>query len=155
MWERYDSATYLRQREYIDSQHFAATANLFVRRDVFNGVGLFRPELMASGDLEFGQRATAAGYKLVFSAAAEVSHTPRTTLRDTWALHRKLGSGFAELARAGMRSSPWKDPALRFAVGVVAKQVAEDGLPVRRRRLAPYHVIAMAARWTGRLTGRA
>jgi hypothetical protein len=37
---------------------------------------------------------------------------------------------------------------------VVAQQVADDGPPVRRRYLAPVHVIALTARWTGRLTGR-
>ncbi len=154
MWERYDRATYLRQEEFIDNESFAATANLFVRREVFARIGLFRPELRASGDLEFGQRATKAGLRLVYGERAEVSHAARATLRETWALHRKLGSGFAELARAGLRGSPWRDPALRFAVGVVAEQVAENGVPIRRRRLAPYHVVAVAARWVGRLTGR-
>ncbi len=154
MWELYDRGTYLRQSEYVEEQHFAATANLFVRRDVFKSIGEFRPELTASGDLEFGRRATAGGYTLVFSADAEVLHSPRTTLRSTWVLHRKLGRGFAELARAGLRGPARSDLALRLSLSMVADQIAEDGPRIRRRRLAPYHLVAMTARWTGRLTGR-
>jgi len=154
MWERYDRATYLRQRDFIEHECFAATANLFVRREVFERVGPFRPELVASGDLEFGQRATKAGYVLVFSPDAEVSHEPRTTLRDTWKLHRKLGSGFGELARSGLRGPAWSDLALRISFGMVAEQVAEDGPAIRRRHLAPYHLVAVTARWVGRLTAR-
>jgi glycosyltransferase involved in cell wall biosynthesis len=154
LWERYDRATYLRQDQYVTGQGFGATANLFVRRAVFDAIGPFRPELVASGDLEFGRRATAAGFRLVYAAGARVRHRPRTTARDTWRLHRKLGSGFAELARAGLRERPWRDPALRLPLQEVAWLVSRDGEYVRRRRLAPVHGLVLAARWTGRLTGR-
>jgi glycosyltransferase involved in cell wall biosynthesis len=154
VWERYDRATYLRQERFVREQRFAATANLFVRTAVVADIGGFRPELVASGDLEFGHRATDAGYALAYSADAPVLHHPRTTLRDVWALHRKLGSGFAELARAGLRGSAWRDPALRIRLRDVTHMVAVDGPYVGRRRLAPVHAIAMAGRWVGRLTGR-
>ena len=105
----------------------------------------FRPELVASGDLEFGRRATGAGYALAYAADARILHHPRTTIRDTWALHRKLGSGFAELARAGLRGSAWRDPALHIRLRDVTHMVAEDGPYVHRRRLAPVHAVACSA----------
>jgi glycosyltransferase involved in cell wall biosynthesis len=153
VWERYDRATYLRQERFVEEQGFAATANLFVRKAVFDDIGGFKPELVASGDLELGQRARAAGFSLVYADDASVLHHPRATLRDTWELHRKLGSGFAELARAGMRPSPLRDEALRVPLGVVIDEVTADGGYVQRRQLLPVHVVAMTARWVGRLTG--
>lgn len=155
VWERYDRAMYLHQDRFIEFDQFAATANLFVRSSVFADVGVFVPELTASGDLEFGKRATAAGYMLAFGPDAVVDHHPRTTLRDTWALHRKLGMGFAELARYGVRDrAPWRDLGLMIPLGSVVDAVAADGERLRFRRLAPVHAVVMAARWVGRLTGR-
>lgn len=154
VWERYDRATYLRQDRFIDYDGFAATANLFVRTAVVRDVGGFVPKLTASGDQEFCRRATAAGYRLVYEPEAIVDHHPRTTMRDTWKLHRKLGMGFWELHRFGVRGSPWKDLSLRTGLAAAVADVEADGGRVRIRRLAPVHYFAMAARWAGRLTGR-
>lgn len=154
VWERYDRATYLRQDRFIEEQGFAATANLFMRAAVPEAVGAFRPELVASGDLELCWRAREGGFTLVYAADAIVQHEPRTTLRTTWDLHRKLGSGFAELARAGRRGPAWRDGALRIPFRDVSYQVSEDGPYVQRRRLMPVHAVAMTARWVGRVTGR-
>src|SRR5437867_4024524 len=82
------------------------------RREVFDRVGPFDPSLDESGDVEFGRRATESGFRLEYCPAAEVLHDPATTLRQTWALHRRLGAGFSQLARRGLRGRPWKDPAL-------------------------------------------
>jgi glycosyltransferase involved in cell wall biosynthesis len=154
VWERYDRATYLDQDLYIRVERFAATANLFVRAKVFADLGGFVPQLTASGDQELGQRATAAGYRLVYAPGSRVLHHPRVTLRDTWALHRKLGMGFSELARYGIRPKPWRDGAMLLRLGTVVDQVAADGPPLRRRHLGPVHAVVLAARWAGRLTRR-
>lgn len=154
VWERYDRATYLKQDRFIELERFAATANLFVKADVFAKLGGFVPELTASGDLELGQRATKAGYGLVYAPLARVRHHPRATLRDTWALHRKLGMGFSELARYGIRPKPWRDGGMTISLGSVVDQVAADGPALRRRQLGPVHAVVLAARWVGRLTRR-
>lgn len=154
VWERYDRATYLDQGRFVAEQSFAATANLWVRAAVFADVGAFRPELVASGDLEFGHRAVAGGYRLVHAPDVRVGHRPRTTLADTWRLHRKLGSGFAELARHADRGPAWADPGLRVPFEPTVAAVNADGPPLRRRTLLPVHLVVLGARWTGRLTGR-
>jgi glycosyltransferase involved in cell wall biosynthesis len=154
VWERYDRATYLDQDLYIRIENFAATANLFVRAKVFADLGGFVPQLTASGDQELCRRAVRAGYRLVYAPECRVLHHPRTTFKDTWALHRKLGMGFAELARYGVRPKPWRDGAMLLRLGTVVDQVAADGPALRRRHLGPVHAVVLIARWTGRLTRR-
>lgn len=153
VWERYDRALYLRQDQLV-TQGFAATANLWVDRAVLSAVGAFDSGLRSSGDLEWGRRASAAGFPLAYAADVVVSHAPRTTLGQTWRLHRRLGSGWAALAARGAWPPPWRDPGLVLPLGLVVDAVAADGPPLRRRRLAPVHAVASAARVTGRLTGR-
>jgi glycosyltransferase involved in cell wall biosynthesis len=154
VWERYDRATYLRQDRFVTEMGFAATANLFVRADVLRTIGGFVPELVASGDFELGQRARTAGFSLVYAADARVLHHPRSTLRDTWELHRKLGSGFAELARFGIWPSILRDRSLRGGFAAALRDVTADGPYVRQRKLRPVHMLAMTARCVGRVTGR-
>jgi glycosyltransferase involved in cell wall biosynthesis len=151
VWARYDRAVYLDQQDYVRAQGFAATANLFVAAAVFTGIGSFDPALASSGDLEFCRRATGAGHRLGYANDAVVDHTPRATALETWRLHRRLGAGWATLARRGQRPKPWRDRALRLDLGTIAAATEGD----RRRALVMAHAVAMAARWTGRLSGRA
>jgi glycosyltransferase involved in cell wall biosynthesis len=153
-WERYDRAMYLRQDELVREERFAATANLFVRRVVVDDLGGFDASLRSGGDYEFGRRASGAGRRLVYAPAAVVVHRPRASARDTWRLHRRLGAGWAALARKGARPPLRDDAALRISLGSVIDRAAASGDAVRRREIAHVHAVAMAARWTGRLTGR-
>jgi glycosyltransferase involved in cell wall biosynthesis len=153
-WERYDRAMYLRQDELIREERFAATANLFVRRTVIDDVGAFDASLRSGGDYEFGRRATGAGYRLVYAPEACVVHRPRASLWDTWRLHRRLGAGWAALARKGARPALLEDGALRVSLGSVIDRAAASGDALRRREIAHVHAVVMAARWTGRITGR-
>jgi glycosyltransferase involved in cell wall biosynthesis len=150
VWERYDTALYLDQRSFVERDGFAATANLVVRRDVLDAVGAFDATLRSSGDLEFGRRLTAAGYRLVYAPDALVLHTPRRTARDTWKLHRRLGAGWRALGRRGADGPA--DPTL--PLGAVVDAVAADGPPLRRRQLVGVHALATVARAVGRATGR-
>jgi GT2 family glycosyltransferase len=140
VWERYDRAVYLRQQDLVEQQGFAATANLWVRREVLEQVGGFDPALLSSGDLELGRRAAAAGHRTAYCRQARVGHAPRTSAGQTWRLHRRLGAGWAVL---GVRGGRW------LPLGMVVDAVAADGPPLRRRRLAPVHLLAMTARTTG------
>lgn len=152
---RYDRATYLTQEQFVTEQAFAATANLFVPAAVFHRLGGFDEGLRSGGDVEFGNRARAAGYRLGFADDAVVWHRPRTTYRELWALHRRLGTGWAALARRGLRPAWWREPALRMpTLGMVITGAAAQGDPVRRREILPAHVTARTARIVGRLTGR-
>lgn len=153
IWERYDRAIYLDQARAVRDEGYAATANMLVRADVLAAVGPFDGSLRSSGDLEWGQRATAAGFRLVHAADAVVVHLPRRTAGQTWRLHRRLGAGWRDLARDGRRPAWWREPALRVPLRWAAGRMRSDGLGPARVRVTVVHGVAMGARWTGRLLG--
>jgi GT2 family glycosyltransferase len=93
-----DAARHLDQERAV-SGGFCATANLFVRRDVFDRVGRFNDRLISGGDGEFGNRATAAGVALCYGAEAVVTHPPRSTPRELARKAYRLGFGAAQQRR--------------------------------------------------------
>jgi glycosyltransferase involved in cell wall biosynthesis len=96
--ERLDRARFLRQEQYV-AEGFGATANLFVRRQVFDGVGLFDPRLLSGGDAELGRRAAAAGFPITFARDAIVRHPCRSRARALLAKAHRVGVGFGQTAR--------------------------------------------------------
>lgn len=82
--ELFDSITNIRMRESVQ-QGKAKTANLFVRRGVFDAMGLFPEGIRSGGDVRWTRRATEEGYVLVFCEGATV----RKPARRLWALLKK------------------------------------------------------------------
>ena len=154
MWERYDRAVYLRQEDIVVSAGWAVTANLFVRRAVFDSVGLFDGGLLSGGDREFCLRARRAGFRIVYAEDATVWHAPRTTAREIWRVNQRIGGGFAAL-RCRHEVPPWwrmREHWMRL--DWVIYLMAQDGTPrLRRRQVLPVHGLAMAARLSGRFSG--
>jgi glycosyltransferase involved in cell wall biosynthesis len=150
--ERYDRAVYLRQEDLVTQHGWAVTANLVIRRSVFDVVGTFDPSLPSGGDRDFCLRAAAAGCRLVYAPEAVVRHRPRTRLREIWKVNRRIGGGLRRRPSSD-RPRPWRDPELRQPLEWVMQCVAADGPPLRRRQLAGVHAVAMTARWVGLLIG--
>lgn len=71
-----DTIANLRVERYIRDEGAAVTANLFVRAAVFDAIGRF-PVVLSGGDKMLTQRATQAGFRLVYAPAAEVAHPTR------------------------------------------------------------------------------
>ncbi len=72
-------------KDYIENKRFSVTANLFVRREVFEAAGGFRVQL--SEDVEWCHRAGAAGFSLGFAPDAIAGHPARKTwseLKRKW-----------------------------------------------------------------------
>jgi GT2 family glycosyltransferase len=65
----------------------AATANLFVRREVFRHVGGFDESLPSGGDYDFVERAVAAGARLRFAPGVVVQHP---TCDRAWPYLRRM-----------------------------------------------------------------
>lgn len=97
IFETYDRCKSLNQEFYVNEFHFGATANLVVRRTVFDKIGLFDGELQSSGDLEFGQRAYKTGFRIGYSDQAVVHHHSRSTLKELMKKQRRIGYGYAQI----------------------------------------------------------
>ena len=83
----------------------AVTANMFVRRELFDAVGGFDESLPSGGDYDFARRSVESGRRLVYAPDAVVCHPTidrrRPFLRKVWNTNR-----WAALRRARARRPP-------------------------------------------------
>jgi GT2 family glycosyltransferase len=87
--EAYESIYAFRMDRYIAREGFTGTGNLVVRRSVLQDVGPFAG-LSVAEDRDWGQRATARGYRIRYVAAMKVYHPARsdfTGLYQKWDRH--------------------------------------------------------------------
>jgi GT2 family glycosyltransferase len=160
VWERYDRAVYLRQEDVVVHGGWAVTANLFVRRAVFDGaagvtgVGSFDATLLSGGDREFCLRAGRAGFRIAYAPDAVVRHEPRKSALEIWRLNRRIGAGFAVLHARGEVPPWWRMREHWMKLDWVIVLIGRDGPPLRRRHVLPVHGLAMAGRLYGRLRGK-
>jgi len=70
------------QEHYINQKGFSVTANLFVRKKVFDKIGDFNSDLFSGGDFDFGLRAKKAGFSIVYDPNLVVNHPVRGGLKD-------------------------------------------------------------------------
>jgi glycosyltransferase involved in cell wall biosynthesis len=96
--ELVDAGRFFRQRRYV-KEGFGATANLFVRREVFNAVGRFDDQLKSGGDYEFGLRCTTRGIPIEYSDDVVVGHPARATIRELLTKGERVGFGTGQLFR--------------------------------------------------------
>lgn len=70
---------------------YGQTANLAVRRAIFDQVGLFRPHLTTGGDADLCWRILQQGWQIAPAAQAVVQHRHRSTLADLRSQWRRYG----------------------------------------------------------------
>jgi glycosyltransferase involved in cell wall biosynthesis len=119
--ELVDAGRFLRQHRYVE-EGFAATANLFVQRQVFAAVGEFDECLTSGGDHEFGWRCEQAGIAIRYAEDVVVNHPARTTLRQLLGKAGRVGFGMGQVVRRN-----------RMPIGALARS-AFDRLSLARRR---------------------
>ena len=102
IWEYYDAAGKLNQKSYVENAGFGATANLFVRKRMFDKYGLFLDELKSGGDYEFGQRLTKSGEKLIYNQQALVRHSARLTFKEKFNKSKRVAIGQKYLSEMGL-----------------------------------------------------
>jgi glycosyltransferase involved in cell wall biosynthesis len=132
-----------------------STANLGVRRAVFDHVHPFDEDLVRSSDAEFTWRAQLAGHDLVAWPEAVVAKRSRSCARDTWRQEMSWGAAEAQLyrryrpmgmSRSSVPGAVWA--AMRHAVlSWVSRDTVDRSL--HRRRLA-----FRIGRWHGSLRNR-
>jgi glycosyltransferase involved in cell wall biosynthesis len=91
------------QERYAAEGHGAA-GNLWIRREVVERVGGFDPALRSGGDTEFGQRATAAGFRLVYAPEVVVRHELIGSLPLLARRYFRLGVGRAQRRAPDLRA---------------------------------------------------
>lgn len=82
----FDQGTNLRHRRGLP------TANLFIERNTFHGIGLFPMKSFSGGDAEWSRRALAAGAAWVFEPRALVYHPARRSFKEVLAQRRRFAS---------------------------------------------------------------
>lgn len=70
--ELHDAITNIRMKASIQEKGVAKTANLLIKRKVFNKIGVFPEGIRSGGDVRWTAKATQAGFKLLYSQNAEV-----------------------------------------------------------------------------------
>ena len=94
--EVYDSLTNMQIKDNIESKKVCKTANLFVKRHLFESVGLFPSHLKSGGDVIWTKKATDARFNLVYSPSAEVFH-PARKLISLLKKQYRVGGGQLEI----------------------------------------------------------
>lgn len=100
--EYLDAAQKMNQKLYVEQAGFGATANLFVRAELFERCGSFRDDLLSGGDYEFCQRAARAGARIVYAEQALVHHPARATLGSKLRKAKRVAQGQRQLAALGL-----------------------------------------------------
>ena len=75
-----DSIINIQMEDSILQRNVAKTANLFVRRSVFDAIGMFPEGLRSGGDVRWTRCATSAGFKLVYCNKAIVYKKARSLM---------------------------------------------------------------------------
>lgn len=97
--ELYDMAVSFPQKNYVEKWKFGATANLIAHRKTFDQVGNFDGELKSCGDVQWGQRASEAGFDLVYADDVVVRHPARRTIDSLMSKVRRIAGGVEDLQR--------------------------------------------------------
>lgn len=95
---KFDSITAFNQRHNV-REGVSVTANLFVRKSVFDTVGQFNTEMMSGGDIEWGKRASIKGVSLIYSDKTVISHPARSSWKELFIKTRRVTGGVFMKAR--------------------------------------------------------
>lgn len=90
--EIYDRLVWLKQTEYAKAG-WGTTANLIVRRTLFDAVGPFDDKLFSGGDKEWNLRANAKGSLVHYVAQVIIKHPARGTFAELALKRRRLTGG--------------------------------------------------------------
>ncbi len=126
--ELYDSTVNMQIESNIKDRKVAKTANLFVRSEVFNKIGLFPDGAISGGDVQWTAMATKRGYKIEYTSKAIVLH-PARRLRELFKKQFRVGQGI-KLAWKGEGKSNLKFLYIFFIGFFPPKLYSIKNLPV-------------------------
>jgi glycosyltransferase involved in cell wall biosynthesis len=89
--EMYDSITHLQGQKTVTEKRSAETANIFVKKSLFQEIGFF-PEVTSGADTTWTKKATNNGFNLVYADKAVVKH-PARNLKQLLKKRFRTGAG--------------------------------------------------------------
>jgi predicted amidohydrolase len=152
---RFDSASYLRQEDYVRYLGACVTANLFMRRDTFLKVGPFdeRFREAACEDWEWAGRARRRSIPIVFARSAVVDHPCMNKLVQLRRKAERLARGEQMLREiVDPRARP---PGLRGHVGRQLKRFQDHEQIRSLQSLSHFGLALLVAFWMWRADVRA
>jgi GT2 family glycosyltransferase len=121
MAEAFECVYAYNQRRYIEREGFSVTANLAVRRGVFEAVGPFAGIAVAE-DMDWGQRATRMGQPVAYEPSMVVHHPARRSMAELCAKwDRNTRHHFEVRATGPGGRTKWALSALAMAVSAPAE----------------------------------
>lgn len=152
--ERFEALWRFGQRNWVEHQGWAATANLLVRHDAFEAVGGFDPSWRHIGeDVDFCFRARHAGFNIAYCPDAVVEHRADDELRPLVARSFRHGYSVNQaFYRLGAGYRAWRHPTLALRGDRALRDIGHspEGFdPDEWRRMARLGRTAYAARIAG------
>jgi glycosyltransferase AglE len=148
--DMYDQLIHFRHEHTVPERGAVATANLFVKRSVFDALGPF-PTYVSSGvDAIWTSAATRAGFKLSYAPQAEVVH-PTRGFSELMRKQYRLGGGQPAIWRSRGRSWPevlWfvARGMLPVRFGRIRRMIRERGTPAMAQKIWSIWVVAWLCR---------
>ncbi len=102
--EIYEKIMALPQQQFVEENHYGATANVFTWKHIFEKVGLFNIALKSGGDVDWGNRVYAKGYQLIYAEDVKIYHPARSSFLDLYRKTRRYAGGHYDLMKKNAQS---------------------------------------------------
>ena len=119
--EAYESVFAYRFKLYIEQHGFSGTGNLVTRRSDFENIGPFRGIEVAE-DIDWGQRARAAGYTFIYVPEMIVFHPARRSMRE---LFVKWDRHIQHAVNTGGKSVRWQARWIFRAIAILVSPLVD------------------------------
>ena len=120
------------QKDYVEKQNYAVTANLVFTQEALDKTGKFNDNLKSGGDKDWCLRYHSNGGRLIYSKEASVAHPARETLKEHETKMRRVVHG-AYARRKGDKNTAkflnWKNIILGFMPPVRKAKVIWQQFP--------------------------
>tara|TARA_R110002020_G_scaffold442020_1_gene653188 strand:- start:8275 stop:9147 length:873 start_codon:yes stop_codon:yes gene_type:complete len=93
----YEKCFSFNQKRNVDKYKKSITANLFVRRSVFNQLGGFDEETFSGADSQWTKKATDSGFSISFATNSIVKHPSRKSVSELFSKKKRTSGGYFEL----------------------------------------------------------
>lgn len=102
--EKYEAVFAFDQQKFIRKDDAAVTANMFALKRLFDRVGGFNEHLFSGGDIDWGRRASKAGYPIFYAENVIVHHPARNSVKELKAKRKRVAGGTGVRMKSRKRS---------------------------------------------------